>query len=116
MSRTIAKATHTRVESSRRPATVLAALVSRARRGWPLAIGVAAGPLLGYILTRGPGLPAAMDDRGNWTETLGVISLVVEGTLLVLGLWMVAPSRRVVVIRRRAPAWGVRAAGTPLRQ
>ena len=24
-----------------------------------------------------------MDDRGNWTETLGVVSLVVEGALLV---------------------------------
>src|SRR5437588_656890 len=49
---------------------------------WFLAVGVAAGPLVGFILTRTVGLPNAMDDRGNWSETLGVVSLVVEGALL----------------------------------
>ena len=36
--------------------------------GWLLAVGVAAGPIIGYVLTRGPGLPDAMDDRGNWVS------------------------------------------------
>ena len=53
---------------------------------WLAAAFVAAGPLLGYILSRGPGLPAYSDDRGNWTEPLGVISLVIETALLVLSL------------------------------
>ena len=53
---------------------------------WFLTIGVAAGPLAGFILTRTIGLPNAMDDRGNWTETLGVVSLVVEGALLALAV------------------------------
>ena len=54
------------------------------RSGWLLSIGVALGPLVGYVLSRGPGMPLYGDDRGNWTETLGVVSLVVEGALLIL--------------------------------
>lgn len=54
--------------------------------GWLLSAGVAAGPILGYILSRGPGLPDYTDDKGNWNEPLGVVSLIVEGFLLVLSL------------------------------
>lgn len=62
-------------------------LLSRlARTGWFLAIGVAVGPLVGYLLSRGPGLPDYDDDRGNWTEPLGLLSLVVEGILLILSV------------------------------
>jgi hypothetical protein len=62
-------------------------LLSRAyRKGWLLSAGVALGPLIGYALSRGPGMPLYGDDRGNWTETLGVISLLVEGALLLLAL------------------------------
>jgi hypothetical protein len=56
----------------------------RSVAAWFLAIGVAAGPFVGYVLTRTTGLPGAMDDRGNWSEPLGVVSLVVEAALLVL--------------------------------
>ena len=59
-------------------------LTRQARVEWLLALGVAAGPILGYVLSRGPGLPNYTDDVGNWTEPLGVISLVVEGILLIL--------------------------------
>lgn len=54
------------------------------RKGWFLSLGVAIGPLIGYVMSRGPGLPLYRDDRGNWTEPLGVISIVVEGVLLLL--------------------------------
>lgn len=37
-------------------------------------------------------MPLDGDDRGNWTETIGVLSLVVEGVLLILSL--IAASRR----------------------
>jgi hypothetical protein len=70
-------------------AAFLAAIVlatSKSVRGWLLAAAVAAGPIIGYALSRGPGLPSYTDDRGNWTETLGVISLVVEGALLVVAV------------------------------
>ena len=59
-------------------------IADRPRLGWFVALGVAAGPLTGYILSRGPGLPDYTDDKGNWTEPIGVLSIVVEGVLLVL--------------------------------
>jgi len=78
---------------------VAAMLLTRIRplASWFLAIGVAAGPLVGFILTRTTGLPNAMDDRGNWTETLGVVSLVVEGALLALAVAQFVRSRAVPV-------------------
>ena len=63
-------------------------------KAWALTVGVALGPLVGYVLSRGPGLPGYTDDRGNWTEPLGVISLVVEGVLLALAGVVLARSRR----------------------
>jgi hypothetical protein len=66
-----------------------------ARLGWLLTLGVALGPILGYVLSRGPGLPNYTDDIGNWTEPLGVISLVVEGVLLILAAAaLLTPGRR----------------------
>jgi hypothetical protein len=61
---------------------------------WLLAVGVALMPITGFVLSRGPGLPNYSDDKGNWTETLGVVSLVVEGVLLLLAAGLVARSRR----------------------
>ncbi|MFE3187209.1 hypothetical protein ACFXKR_41225 [Streptomyces violascens] len=66
---------------------------------WLLAAAVATGPLLGYVLSRGPGLPNYSDDKGNWTEPLGVASLGVEGALLLLAIVVLAMSRRAA----RAP-------------
>jgi hypothetical protein len=63
-------------------------------KAWFLAIGVAAGPIVGYVLSRGPGLPNYTDDKGVWSEQLGVISLVVEGALLLIAATMWARSRR----------------------
>jgi hypothetical protein len=75
-----------------------ALLLSRhARAGWLLTLGVAAGPILGYVLSRGPGLPNYTDDIGNWTEPLGVISLIVEGVLFILTAAALLTWRRAVV-------------------
>jgi hypothetical protein len=65
-----------------------------ALRAWLLALGVALGPIAGYVATRGPGLPGAMDDKGVWTEQLGVISLAVEGALLLLAGGILLRARR----------------------
>jgi hypothetical protein len=65
---------------------------------------VAAGPFLGYVLSRGPGLPDFDEDRGSWIEPLGVASLIVEATLLALSV-------TAVVLIRRA---GTRSSGQPL--
>ncbi|MGH3550909.1 MAG: hypothetical protein ACRDQU_22865 [Pseudonocardiaceae bacterium] len=59
-------------------------LTNKTRVGWLLSLGVAAGPIVGYVLSRGPGMPNYTDDIGNWAEPLGVVSLVVEGILLIL--------------------------------
>src|SRR5436309_9883894 len=48
-------------------AAVVAAVMLLTRsfgRGWLLSIGVALGPLVGYVLSRGPGMPLYGDDRG----------------------------------------------------
>lgn len=67
----------------------VALIVRRSRRQvttW-LAVGtVAAGPLIGYVLSRGPGMPGYTDDRGNWAEPIGLISMAVEGLLLLLAV------------------------------
>ena len=57
-------------------------LVRRDRRGFLLAGGLAAATLAGYCLSRTTGLPAATDDIGNWTETLGIWSVIAEGAVV----------------------------------
>lgn len=66
---------------------VIAALLliqSSSILGWLLTLGVAAGPIVGYLLSRGPGLPDYTDDKGNWFEPLGLFSLLVEAVLFAL--------------------------------
>ena len=63
-------------------------------KAWLLAAAVAVAPLVGYALSRGPGLPDYTDDRGNWAEPIGLVSLVVEGVLLVLAAGLLTRSRR----------------------
>lgn len=62
--------------------------------GWVVALGVAGGPMVGYALSRGPGLPGYVDDRGNWGETLGIQALTTEAALLVLAALVLLRSRR----------------------
>lgn len=62
--------------------------------GWLLAVSLAAGPLAGYILSRGPGLPNYTDDKGNRNKPLGVVSLIVEGFLLILSLMQLLAARK----------------------
>lgn len=77
---------------------VAAALVFKRTRGqlstWLAAAAVAVGPLTGYVLSRGPGLPGYTDDRGNWAEPIGLLSLIVEGLLLLLAISRVRTLRR----------------------
>ena len=60
------------------------------RVAWMVAAMIALGPIIGYALSRGPGLPDYADDRGNWTEPLGLISLVIESALLLLAVIVLA--------------------------
>ena len=64
------------------------------RRLWTLVLGVAAGPVAGFVLSRGPGLPDYTDDRGNWTEPLALVGLAVELTLLALAVTVLVRTGR----------------------
>ena len=63
---------------------VLTAVLTRTsdERAWFSAGGLAAAIMLGYVLTRTSGLPDVTLDVGNWTEPLGLASLVAEGLVL----------------------------------
>ncbi|MDT5324506.1 MAG: hypothetical protein QOF25_1658 [Mycobacterium sp.] len=50
--------------------------------------------VLGYVLSRGPGLPNYTDDIRNWAEPLGVASLAVETALLALSVAALISVRR----------------------
>jgi len=62
---------------------------------WPAVLLVAAGPVGGYVLTRS--MAVFFDDQavGNWLEPLGLVSLFVETSLMVLcvGLMLARPVR-----------------------
>ncbi|MBC7374835.1 MAG: hypothetical protein H7323_12680, partial [Frankiales bacterium] len=80
-------------------ALALAVLLVTGRQrtaGWLLALGVAVGPLAGYVLSRGPGLPNYSDDKGNWTEPLLLKAVAVELLLGALAL--------VCLLRDRTPS------------
>lgn len=59
---------------------------------------LAAGALLGYVLSRTVGLPFATGDIGNWGEQLGLAALFIEGCVVILAIYrlvLIRPSRRL---------------------
>jgi hypothetical protein len=74
--------------------TAVLLLTRYTRLAWVLSLGVAAGPIVGYVLSRGPGLPDYTDDIGNWAQPLGIVSLIVEGLLLILAATILATSHQ----------------------
>ena len=65
--------------------TAAALVRSSDRRAWLAAAALPLGAIAGYTWSRTIGLPGGADDIGNWTEPLGLASLFVEGSLVVLG-------------------------------
>jgi hypothetical protein len=53
-------------------------------RAWVAAALLPLGAIVGFTLTRTVGLPQDMGDIGNWSESLGMASLFVEGCVVVL--------------------------------
>jgi hypothetical protein len=74
-------------------ATAGAVLFTRSRAAVPAAAGLAASAFVGYVLSRTTGLPNATDDIGNWTEPLGLASLIVEGSVVAVALGALAALR-----------------------
>jgi len=66
-------------------AAIIAAFgIQRGERtwGWGLAVLVAGGALVGYVISRTVGLPGLPPDV--WLEPLGILSLMVEAAFIVL--------------------------------
>lgn len=59
-------------------------LFTRSRTALIAAAGLSASVLLGYVVNRTVGLPNATDDIGNWTEPLGLASMVVESVTIAI--------------------------------
>ena len=56
------------------------------RLAWTAASGLAAATFIGYCLSRTTGLPHANYDIGNWGEPLGIVSLIVEASVVVMAV------------------------------
>jgi hypothetical protein len=54
-------------------------------RAWAAAVALPLGAAVAFVLSRTVGLPQGADDIGNWTESLGLASLFVEGSVVALG-------------------------------
>ncbi len=63
-----------------------AVLFSRSRVAVAAAAGLAATVLAAFVVDRTLGMPAATGDIGNWTEPLGLASVVVEALVLAVGV------------------------------
>lgn len=77
--------------------TAATLLVRRHWLVWLLAFGAAVGPLGGFIMSRSFGMPNYTDDIGNWTEPLGIASVLVE-----VGVMVIAGRELLKVWRTRA--------------
>jgi hypothetical protein len=62
-------------------------------RIWAATAALPVAVLIGFTLTRTTGLPQANGDIGNWTESLGLASLFVEGSLVALASSVIATRR-----------------------
>ena len=74
--------------------TLAAALLIRGKvLGWFVGLASSVGPMTGYLLSRTVGVPGDPGDIGNWGYLLGTVSLLVEGSfilLAVISLWRIA--------------------------
>ncbi len=75
--------------------TISAALIIRGKTvGWLLGLASSIGPMTGHILSRTVGVPGDPGDVGNWGYLLGTVSLIVEGSFMVLAVNCLARIRR----------------------
>jgi hypothetical protein len=61
---------------------------------WSGVLLLVVAPLVGYVLSRSTGLPSDGGDIGNWSEPLGLVSMLVEALVIALAVWRVSVSRR----------------------
>jgi len=69
------------------------------RRFWAAAAGLSISVIVGFTLSRTVGLPGDSGDIGNWSEPLGISSLFVEGSLLMLSIATYAAKHTIARVR-----------------
>jgi hypothetical protein len=57
------------------------------RLAWAYAVLASGATLLAFVVSRTIGLPGGSHDVGNWSDSLGLASLFVEGCTLLLGVY-----------------------------
>jgi hypothetical protein len=57
------------------------------RLAWAYAVVASGATLIAFVVSRTTGLPGAPQDVGNWSDSLGLASLFVEGCTLLLGIY-----------------------------
>ena len=67
-------------------------LRNRNTAGWWLGMVVAAGAIVGYVMSRTIGLPGLDAEPDAWFETLGITSVLCEVVFIAIGAWMVLPT------------------------
>ena len=67
----------------------IALLVDDSVAVWAVLGAGCAAAVLGYLFSRGPGLPAMADDVGDWANPLGMISVATEALVAGLAVWVV---------------------------
>ena len=76
-------------------AVAAAVMIATGRqRGWLLAGGACAATIVGFVLTRTTGLPAATGDIGNWSEPAGIYALIAEGAVIAATAYVLIGSRQ----------------------
>jgi hypothetical protein len=61
---------------------------------WVVVSSTCLAAVAGYALSRGPGLPGMADDIGDWTNALGLISVVTETSVVLLAVAALRPGPR----------------------
>jgi hypothetical protein len=61
---------------------------------WTLVALCGLAPLAGYIISRSVGLAGATDDIGNWKEPLGLASLSVESSVVMVSIYAMVARRQ----------------------
>lgn len=56
------------------------------QRAWIASAVLAGSTFAGYCLSRTTGLPRSTEDIGNWTEPLGIASLIIEAAIVILAI------------------------------
>lgn len=56
------------------------------KRDYLAAAALAGAVIVGFVINRTVGMPGATDDIGNWSEPLGLLSLVIEAWVVYVAL------------------------------